>query len=372
MFLLTETLKKFSQMSPPQLPQLQLVNAPDMAALAPLAQTAGADPSKILDAVGIFEADQSTIFTVAQEASGRISACGFDLIKLGAEFLTMAAPLAAASLLPHPATRASSQAALKALVWEYLARAAFRCTELAGELLGITKPLAEIAARPVVSGVSAGLEDLETLQSVSQQAGTHIPGAKEVSTQLGNVRGLAESSFGISADSRSSGSTPTAGPGPGGSAGSGAGSGASGGAGSSTGGGTGSSVDSGSSGAGDIEDSGEASAAGEKAVDTALSMVGTPYVWGGTSPQGFDCSGLTQYAYREAGVELPRLAEQQTVGQQVSADQLVKGDLVVWDGHVAMYAGDGQIVEAGDPVQVNPLRTSNMGMEFKGFWRPTA
>ena len=71
-------------------------------------------------------------------------------------------------------------------------------------------------------------------------------------------------------------------------------------------------------------------------------------------------------------MELPRLAEQQTVGQQVSADQLVKGDLVVWDGHVAMYAGDGQIVEAGDPVQVNPLRTSNMGMEFKGFWRPTA
>ncbi|MFH0411207.1 C40 family peptidase [Corynebacterium sp. L4756] len=351
-------------MSPPQIPQLQLVNAPDMAALAPLAQTAGADPSKILDAVGIFEADQSTIFTVAQEASGRISACGFDLIKLGAEFLTMAAPLAAASLLPHPATRASSQAALKALVWEYLARAAFRCTELAGELLGIANPLTEIAARPVVSAVSAGLDDLETLQAVSQQAGTHIPGAKEVSTQLGNVRGLAESSLSITSDSTSSGSAPATGASPG--------SGAGGGAGSSTGGGTGSSVDSGSSGAGDIEDSGEASAAGEKAVDTALSMVGTPYVWGGTSPQGFDCSGLTQYAYREAGVELPRLAEQQTVGQQVSADQLVKGDLVVWDGHVAMYAGDGQIVEAGDPVQVNPLRTSNMGMEFKGFWRPTA
>src|SRR5699024_1603862 len=114
------------------------------------------------------------------------------------------------------------------------------------------------------------------------------------------------------------------------------------------------------------------SEAGEKAVDTALSMVGTPYVWGGTTPQGFDCSGLTQYAYREAGVDIPRLAEDQTVGTQVSADELVKGDLVVWDGHVAMYAGDGQIVEAGDPVQVNPLRTSNMGMQFKGFWRPTA
>ena len=42
-----------------------------------------------------------------------------------------------------------------------------------------------------------------------------------------------------------------------------------------------------------------------------------------------------------------------------------------WDGHVAMYSGDGQMVEAGNPVQTNPLRTNNMGMAFKGFWRPT-
>ena len=70
-------------------------------------------------------------------------------------------------------------------------------------------------------------------------------------------------------------------------------------------------------------------------------------------------------------MELPRTAESQTVGRQVSAEELQPGDLVVWDGHVAMYSGDGQIVEAGSPVQTGPLRTNNMGMAFKGFWRPT-
>lgn len=120
------------------------------------------------------------------------------------------------------------------------------------------------------------------------------------------------------------------------------------------------------------DDSGGGSAAGRAAVQAALGQLGTPYVWGGTTPAGFDCSGLVQWAYRQAGVELPRTAEEQAVGQQVSADELQPGDLAVWDGHVAMYTGDGMMVEAGDPVQTNPVRTSNMGMAFKGFWRPTA
>ena len=59
------------------------------------------------------------------------------------------------------------------------------------------------------------------------------------------------------------------------------------------------------------------------------------------------------------------------MGRAVSAEELQPGDLAVWDGHVAMYAGDGQMIEAGDPVQTNPVRTSNMGMTFKGFYRPT-
>lgn len=110
---------------------------------------------------------------------------------------------------------------------------------------------------------------------------------------------------------------------------------------------------------------------GQAAAQAALSQVGTPYGWGGTGNGSFDCSGLTQWAWRQAGVELPRTAESQTVGRQVSAEELQPGDLVVWDGHVAMYSGDGQIVEAGSPVQTGPLRTNNMGMAFKGFWRPT-
>lgn len=108
------------------------------------------------------------------------------------------------------------------------------------------------------------------------------------------------------------------------------------------------------------------------AVRNALSQQGVPYVWGGTTPgQGLDCSGLTQWAYRDAGVEIPRLAQEQNVGVQVQQADLMPGDLAVWDGHVAMYIGNGQLVEAGDPVAVSGLRTDNIGMSFYGFYRPT-
>ena len=113
------------------------------------------------------------------------------------------------------------------------------------------------------------------------------------------------------------------------------------------------------------------SPAASRAVDAALSQLGTPYVWGGQTPgAGFDCSGLVQWAYRQAGIELPRTAAAMAIGPTIPYDQLQPGDLAVWSGHVAMYIGDNQMVEAGNPVEVSELRTTNGGMEFKGFYRP--
>ncbi|MBJ7288164.1 C40 family peptidase [Williamsia sp.] len=108
------------------------------------------------------------------------------------------------------------------------------------------------------------------------------------------------------------------------------------------------------------------------AVRAALGQRGVPYVWGGTTPgRGLDCSALTQYAYRQAGVELPRLAQDQdTAGYRVDRAELLPGDLAVWSGHVAMYIGNSQMVEAGNPVQVSPLRTNNLDQAFEGFYRP--
>lgn len=108
------------------------------------------------------------------------------------------------------------------------------------------------------------------------------------------------------------------------------------------------------------------------AVEAAKTALGTPYSWGGTVPgQGLDCSGLTQWAYGQAGVDIPRTANAQAVGPQVPMDELAPGDLAVWDGHVAMVTGDGMMIEAGDPVQMSPVRTENIGMGFHGFYRPT-
>lgn len=109
------------------------------------------------------------------------------------------------------------------------------------------------------------------------------------------------------------------------------------------------------------------------AVRHALTQLGVPYDWGGTTPGvGLDCSGLTQWAYREAGLDIPRLAQEQDIGARVDGQSLRPGDLAVWDGHVAMIVGEGLMVEAGDPVQLSPVRTTNAGQGFQGFWRPTA
>ncbi|WP_078308658.1 MULTISPECIES: C40 family peptidase [unclassified Mycobacterium] len=114
-------------------------------------------------------------------------------------------------------------------------------------------------------------------------------------------------------------------------------------------------------------------AAAAEAVRKALSQVGVPYEWGGTKPGvGLDCSGLTQWAYGESGIDIPRLAQEQGVGIRIDQGSVMPGDLAVWDGHVAMVIGNGMMVEAGDPVQISPIRTTNAGQGFHGFYRPTS
>ncbi len=100
------------------------------------------------------------------------------------------------------------------------------------------------------------------------------------------------------------------------------------------------------------------------AIAAAESQIGVPYVWGGESPgHGFDCSGLVQWAWRQAGVDLPRTAAAQYDAiPHVSLSDLQPGDLLFWgDGgisHVGMYVGGGDIInapETGELVRIEPI-----------------
>ncbi|MEU0336160.1 NlpC/P60 family protein [Streptomyces sp. NPDC006193] len=98
------------------------------------------------------------------------------------------------------------------------------------------------------------------------------------------------------------------------------------------------------------------------ALAAARAALGRPYVWGANGPSGFDCSGLMQWAYAHAGVQLPRTSqEQRFAGRRVPLSQARPGDLVVYRSdasHVAMYAGGGQVIHApypGAPVRYDPV-----------------
>ncbi len=89
-------------------------------------------------------------------------------------------------------------------------------------------------------------------------------------------------------------------------------------------------------------------AAGQAVVDYACQFIGNPYVWGGTSlTNGADCSGFVQSVYAHFGVSLPRTTyEMVNAGYAVSYEEALPGDLILYDGHVGLYMGDGTIVNA--------------------------
>ena len=123
-----------------------------------------------------------------------------------------------------------------------------------------------------------------------------------------------------------------------------------------------------SSGTTQLQTNNQSSSKGQQLVNEVKKYLGTPYVWGGTSPSGFDCSGLMQYAANKVGVSIDRVSQDQFHnGTAVSKENLQPGDLVFFKGstgstqspgHVGMYVGNGQFIQApstGDVVKISNL-----------------
>ncbi|MFC7816736.1 NlpC/P60 family protein [Streptomyces sp. NPDC057367] len=113
---------------------------------------------------------------------------------------------------------------------------------------------------------------------------------------------------------------------------------------------------------GALGDDAKPSAGGERAVRFAVEQLGKPYEWGAEGPATYDCSGLTSVAWRRAGTPIPRTSQEQWARlERVPLDELRPGDLVVYfpeATHVAMYLGDGMVVQAPRPgaeVKVSPI-----------------
>jgi cell wall-associated NlpC family hydrolase len=114
-------------------------------------------------------------------------------------------------------------------------------------------------------------------------------------------------------------------------------------------------------------------------LEAALSRVGEPYVWGGSGPTVFDCSGLVQWSIRQAGVVMPRVAAQQAeTGPLIPLAQLQPGDLLFYHtdptapayiSHVAIYLGGGLMVQAPEPGKDVEVVPADFGSGFAGAVR---
>lgn len=100
----------------------------------------------------------------------------------------------------------------------------------------------------------------------------------------------------------------------------------------------------------------------QAAINKALSLQGIPYVWGGTTTSGFDCSGFVQYIYSQLGVNLPRVSQDQArATTSIPVSQAEPGDLLFWGStgseyHVGIYLGNNQFIDADMPGDVTGVR----------------
>ncbi|WP_341201948.1 LysM peptidoglycan-binding domain-containing protein [Planomicrobium okeanokoites] len=114
-----------------------------------------------------------------------------------------------------------------------------------------------------------------------------------------------------------------------------------------------------------------------KIVETAKSLVGTPYVWGGSTASGFDCSGFIYYVYNQAGIKIPRTSTTGYDARSYDISSPQVGDLVFFENtyragisHMGIYIGNNQFIHAGgDKVQITSLSNSYWSKHFSGYKR---